>query len=159
MPDTKKRPADADAIRAAYRILARRDHGYRELAGKLRHKGFSRQAVDKALARCRELGYLDDDRTAKVLADDLVRRGYGPLRIQQALGRKGLDDEVIGKALDRFQRGDDFFLAARRMLEKKRRRLERETDAWKRRQMAYRYLAGRGFTMDLIDQVVGDEFD
>ena len=149
----------AAALTRAYRILARRDHGRRELAAKLRRKGFSREAVDQAVARCRELGYLDDARTAAVMASDLVRRGYGPLRIRQTLGQKGLDAEVIAQALSHCSQGDSLIQAARRMLEKKRLRLEREPDTWKRRQMACRYLAGRGFTSEVIDRVVSDDVD
>jgi len=152
-------PADDAALTCAYRILARRDHTRRELSGKLRRKGFSPRAVALAVRRCLDLGYLDDARTAGHMAADLVRRGYGPLKIRQTLIQKGLDDALIEQALSGVSRGDDLILAARRMLEKKRNRLDRETDAWKRRQLACRYLAGRGFSMDVIDRVVADGFD
>jgi regulatory protein len=152
-------PADDGALTCAYRILARRDHTRWELSGKLRRKGFSPRAVDHAVRRCLDLGYLDDMRTAEHMAADLVRRGYGSLKIRQTLARKGLDDAVVEQAVSGVSRGDDLILAARRMLEKKRHRLDRETDAWKRRQLACRYLASRGFSRDVIDRVVGDGFD
>ena len=40
------------------------------------------------------------------------------------------------------------------MLGKKTNRLAREGDPWKRRQVAYRYLAGRGFTGSAINKAI-----
>jgi regulatory protein len=86
---------------SAFRILARRDHTRKELADKLRQKGHDRAATDRALARCRELGYLDDAKTAMIIAGHLAESGYGPLRVRQTLGQKGLDDALIEQALAR----------------------------------------------------------
>ncbi|HSO20331.1 MAG TPA: regulatory protein RecX, partial [Desulfosarcina sp.] len=83
--------ASARTLDSALRMLARRDDTCQELAVKLRAKGFGSADVDQALARCRQLGYLDDDRTAAVMVDHLVARGYGPLRVRQTLLQKGLD--------------------------------------------------------------------
>jgi regulatory protein len=149
------RQGSAAALERAFRILARRDHTCKELAEKLRQKGHGHAAIDGALARCRELGYLDDAKTAMTIAGYLARNGYGPLRIRQTLGQKGLDDTVIEKALTRCGDEDNQVLSAGRVLEKKRSRLDREADPWKRRQKAYRFLAGRGFSSTVINRVIG----
>ena len=75
----------ASALDSAFRILSRRDHTQKELAVKLRQKGFDRAAIAGALARCRELGYLDDAKTAVIIAGHLAESGYGPLRVRQVL--------------------------------------------------------------------------
>lgn len=142
----------------AYRILARRDHTCKELAVKLRQKGHGRSAIDDALARCRELGYLDDAKTAMRIADYMARSGYGPMRVRQTLGQKGLDDTVIEKALARCGDEDSQVLSAGRVLEKKRSRLIREADPWKRRQKGYRFLAGRGFSSSVINRAIDAHF-
>ena len=87
--------ANAKALDSAFRILTRRDHTRKELRVKLRQKGFDRAAIERALARCRELGYLDDAKTATIIAGHLAESGYGPLRVRQTLGQKGLDDALI----------------------------------------------------------------
>ena len=150
------RSSNASALDSAFRILARRDHTRKELADKLRQKGHDRAATDGALARCRELGYLDDSKIAINIAGHLVENGYGPLRIRQTLGQKGLDDTLIETALARC--GDEAaqIRSARRMLAKKASRLSRETDPWKRRQKAYRFLSGRGFSPAVIHHAIGD---
>jgi regulatory protein len=146
--------ARSDALDSAFRFLSRRDHTCNELAVKLRQKGFDRSAIDGALARCRELGYLDDQKTAMVIAGHLVENGYGPLRIRQTLGKKGLDDVVIEKAMIRCGNEESQIHSARRMLGKKRSHLSREADPWKRRQKAYRFLAGRGFSSAVINRAI-----
>ena len=96
--DCAPRQVNSRALDSAFRILARRDHTRKELADKLRQKGFDHAAAESALARCRELGYLDDAKTAMIIAGHLAESGYGPLRIRQTLGQKGIDDAVIEKS-------------------------------------------------------------
>lgn len=148
--------ADDGALNSAYRILARRDHTCSELQAKLRRRGFSAAAIAHAMGRCRQLGYLDDAKTAVILAGRLSEKGYGPLRIRQALARKGLDEELIESALRRCDDEDSQVRRARQWLEKRRSRLLRQSDPYKRRQMAYRLLAGRGFCAGVIRRVIDD---
>ena len=150
----EKPPSAGRVLESAFRILARRDHTCKELSVKLRGKGFGHTAVRQTLVRCRELGYLDDARTAGVMAEHLVARGYGPRRVRQTLLQKGLDESLVLKALTRCGDEESQVRKARRMLAKKTARLERESDAWKRRRVAYRYLAGRGFTSEVIDRAI-----
>jgi SOS response regulatory protein OraA/RecX len=91
-----------------------------------------------------------------ILAGHLVEKGYGPLRIRHTLGQKGLDDALIEKALARCGSEDTQVGSARRILEKKGARLSREPDPWRRRQRAYRFLSGRGFTATVINRAITD---
>ena len=149
-----RRQAGSSALDSAFRILTRRDHTRKELAVKLGQKGFDRAAIDGALARCRELGYLDDAKSAMAIARHLAESGYGPLRVRHTLGQKGLDETLIEKALTCCGDEETQLLSARHMLKKKASRLSRETDPWKRRQMAYRFLAGRGFSSTVINRAI-----
>jgi len=73
------------ALAAALRLLARRERSEAELSERLRRKGFDAQAVEAALERCRQLGYLDDGRFALERTRALMRNG-------RAVGRKVLAD-------------------------------------------------------------------
>jgi regulatory protein len=146
--------ARSSALSSAFRILTRRDHTRMELAAKLRKKGFDRVSVEAALTRCHELGYLDDAKTASLVAGHLADSGYGPLRIRHALRQKGLDDAIVEAALARCGDEETQVRRARHVLEKKTARLSREADAGKRRQKAYRFLAGRGFPSAVIKQAI-----
>ncbi|WP_319523497.1 regulatory protein RecX [uncultured Desulfosarcina sp.] len=149
-------PTQSEALQSAFRILARRDHTTNELAQKLRRKGYGRKAVDGALERCRELGYLDDARTARMMAGHLVARGYGPLRIRQVLGQKGLEETLVERVMAAGESEDNQVRAAKKALEKKASRLGRESDPWKRRQIAYRFLTGRGFSSAVVNRAIDD---
>ena len=91
-----------------------------------------------------------------VAARHLAERGYGPLRIRQELGRKGLDHKTIEKTLICCGDENTQEHSARRMLIKKAPRLSREANLGKRRQIAFRLLAGRGFSSTVIKRAIKD---
>ena len=82
-------PPSDNPVDRAVGLLARRDHSQWELHRKLRMKGFEAKAVDTAMARLVELGYLDDSSFAKGL---VRRRGAlkGPLALSAELAAKGV---------------------------------------------------------------------
>ncbi|MEE4113808.1 MAG: regulatory protein RecX, partial [Desulfobacteraceae bacterium] len=90
------------------------------------------------------------------IAGHLAESGYGPLRVRQTLGQKGLDDAAIEKALVSCGDEEAQVIRARGLLEKKASHLNREDDPWKRRQKAYRFLAGRGFATTVINRAISD---
>jgi regulatory protein len=54
--------------------------------------------VDAIVARCAELGYVDDAGFAAAQGAALLRRGFGELRIAQALRAVGIDAETAAPA-------------------------------------------------------------
>ena len=83
-------PPSDDPVARAVGLLARRAHSKWELRRKLRMKGFAAEAVDTAMVRLVELGYLDDSSFAK----GLVRRRAalrGPRALSAELAARGVD--------------------------------------------------------------------
>ena len=75
-----------------------RPHSTVELRRKLRQKGCESEAVEAALARAAEVGYLDDAAFASALVR--VRSGgRGRVAIGAELARKGLSREAVAVAL------------------------------------------------------------
>jgi regulatory protein len=67
------------------------------LARKLRERGWDDEAEPQPAAiaaRFVELGYIDDAAWARGRTDGLLRRGYGPRRVAQALGAAGIEPEL-----------------------------------------------------------------
>jgi len=67
------------------------------LRRKLRERGWDgeREPDPQALVtRYVELGYVDDEGFARARAGGLLRRGYGPRRVNQALGAAGIDEDI-----------------------------------------------------------------
>lgn len=70
------------------------------LRRKLRERGWE-GAVDPAISalvgRYVELGYVDDEAFARAKAGGMLRRGYGPRRVEQALGAAGIAEDIRGE--------------------------------------------------------------
>ena len=73
----------------------------RYLARKLRERGWDGEDAPSLAAlvgRYVELGYVDDAAFARARSGSLLRRGYGPRRVRQALGEAGIADDVREEA-------------------------------------------------------------
>lgn len=86
-------------LAAAFRLLARRDRSEKDLADRLRRKGYSAEEVNAAVERCRELGYLDDQRFARQRARNLLASGraVGP-RLLAELKQQGVAEDLAQTA-------------------------------------------------------------
>lgn len=92
-------------VAEALALLTRRDYSEAELADRLRRKGHGREAIETAVARCREMGYLDDEAYAHARAATLVeRRPSGARALAQDLRRRGvartMSEQVVERVLD-----------------------------------------------------------
>ncbi len=87
------------AFDVACRWLARGPRSMAEVATRLGKIGFSQRAVGDAVTRLVELRFVDDEALARGRAEALGMRGYGNLRIERDLGRRGLGDGAITRAL------------------------------------------------------------
>ena len=86
---------------AALRILTRRDYSQAELRKRLCDKGFADNQVEETIARCLELGYLDDVRYANNRAMSLVQQGRAVgRRLLLDLKQRGISEEVAEQALE-----------------------------------------------------------
>ena len=102
-----KRPADPERARArtlqrAVKLLAAKPRSIAELRERLLEKEWADEAaVDAALAKLKEYGYLDDERFAFGYASLKVRqRPIGRARLERDLTFKKVSREVAGEALD-----------------------------------------------------------
>lgn len=84
------------ALEIAAKALQRRAHFEEEIAGKLRQEGFAEDTVRAALARLRELGFLND---AAQAGDFAERSELGAGRIRSELERRGATGEAIEAAI------------------------------------------------------------
>jgi regulatory protein len=69
----------------------------RYLRRKLRERGWEGDAepdLTALVGRYVELGYVDDAAFARARSSSLLRRGYGPRRVRQALGEAGIAVEI-----------------------------------------------------------------
>jgi regulatory protein len=156
----KQETGSQQAISVAVRLLARRDHTRYEIRQKLKRRGFGSDEILAAVAECERLNYIDDERTARVYIGQLVRRGFGFRRIAIELKKKGLQQgRRIEDILEQQRAEIDEREIARRVLQKKMKSFERETERKKRRDKIYRFLDYRGFSRSIISELIRELTD
>lgn len=112
----------------AVNFLARRGHAVKELAGKLKEKGYPGPEIAETIDKLLELGFLGD----AAFAESRVRyraeiSKWGRTRILQELRQKGVAEDVANKAVEAWQaeqtefesREKPFFESAENLLAKK----------------------------------------
>ena len=136
--------------RAAMDLLARREHGRVELTRKLRKRGAPEDMIDAALQRLSEEGLLSEARYLESFVAYRARAGYGPQRIREELGQRGLARGDVDQALR--DSGIDWF--------------EQLRETWQRtvagrlpadaRERAHqgRFLAYRGYSLEMIGRLL-----
>lgn len=124
----------------AEELLNRRDYSSSELAAKLREAGYHPSVADEVVARFVEVGLLDDRRFAELFARSKAAAGWGRIKIERELARRGVDATELEGWPSGYLEEDEsetaFALASRRHLSGK-------NDF----QKLVRFLCGRGFPM------------
>jgi regulatory protein len=106
-------------------MLARRAYSVAEIRRALEKKSPSDPAIEDAIARLRQLGYLDDKKVAEQVAYSLAHnRAYGPHRVRRELKSKLVDYKHIEPAIDAAYHETDARQVLEQFLTKKLRTLK-----------------------------------
>ena len=84
--------------------IARNQKSEREARMKLHQKGFTKHAVDFALDFAKKYDYINDEKFAHFFAQ-IGYQSKGEHRIRHELRLKGISDNLIEKALEKFSEG------------------------------------------------------
>ncbi|WDY56875.1 recombination regulator RecX [Pseudomonas sp. PSKL.D1] len=136
--------------RAAMDLLARREHGRVELTRKLRQRGAEDELIEPALDRLAEEGLLSEARYLESFIRHRSSAGYGPARIREELGQRGLNRGDIDQALR--ESGLNWAELLRETWQRKFAG-QRPQDPRSRAQQT-RFLAYRGYPMDMIGRLL-----
>ena len=141
----------AAAKQKAYRLLSMRPHSEKELAKKLRDKGFPEAVIKEALENLHDLKYLDDASFAMQQARNLaVNRLWGDRRISDSLREKGIAAGLIAQAIAAARQELPQDEAVTILIRKKTDRTDRKT-----KQRIFASLMRRGFPTGLILSKLG----
>ncbi|QEY64561.1 recombination regulator RecX [Metapseudomonas lalkuanensis] len=135
--------------RAAMDLLAQREHGRVELTRKLRQRGAPPELIDSALDRLAEEGLLSESRYLESFIASRARGGYGPQRIREELAQRGLPRGDIDQAL---READIDWVEQLR--EVWRRKFNRQPQDARERAQQGRFLAYRGYSMEMISRLL-----
>ena len=91
------------AYEKALYLLDYRDRTLVEIKRKL-NESFPPEAVEYALSKVQELGLIDDENFARKFAGEMFNyKNYGKNRVENELFRRGVERDVIDKALAEFE--------------------------------------------------------
>lgn len=130
-------------------LLARREHSRVELGRKLARHAEEGDDLDALLDNLEQAGLLSNARYAETLAHARAGR-HGSLRLKADLRDKGVPETAMAEVMAEARSAD--LEAARTVWAKKFGELPSDA-AERARQM--RFLAGRGFPLDIVRRVVG----
>jgi regulatory protein len=95
--------SDDERYRQAYatalRLLVRREHSALELAHKLESRQCPARITGQVIATLTDEGALSDRRFSEVYAWSRYERGFGPVRIRAELRERGVEAELVSRAL------------------------------------------------------------
>lgn len=139
--EAERLAAEERALRRGARLVGRRSHATGELEGKIA-RADGPEAARKAVERLAELGAVDDERHAVVLAERRLHDGWGPGKIRHDLEAAGVDAGLIDRALGRLDPVAVEAAARRAVAERT------GAEAWRR-------LAARGFDEETAERLLG----
>lgn len=150
----------AIVLEAALRFLEPRQRSIGEVRRRLTRVGYQPELVEGAIERLVELGMLDDEAFARSWIESRDRaRPRGERALRMELARKGIErqvsDDVIADRETASPDADADAEAAKRLLERNARALDRVPDPRARRQRAYALLARSGFDSETAIAAIG----
>ena len=146
MPFDTENPSVAVRL-AAMNLLARREHSFKELLGKLAVR-FPEDIVQEQLAHLRDEKLQSDARFVESYVRFRQQKGYGPVRIRSELYQKGIEGELLNEyLLDE----DDTWYQISAQLRCRKFGDQAPTD-YKQRAKQQRFLMQRGFTTSQINR-------
>ncbi|MGB3098575.1 MAG: regulatory protein RecX [Solirubrobacterales bacterium] len=87
---------ERDAFEAALGSIRRRERSTAEVVDWLAERDFGSEEIEDAVGRLIEIGELDDERFARLFAEDKRElSGWGPERIAGTLRERGIDRHLI----------------------------------------------------------------
>ncbi|HEY3445294.1 MAG TPA: regulatory protein RecX [Myxococcales bacterium] len=138
----------------ALKLLGHHARSEVELRKKLEAKGFASDEIDQAIARLKELRYLDDEALADSRAEKMVQaERKGPQLAVHKLQAAGIEEERAETAVESAKGGASDRELALQALEQRKPALAPDAPRAERYKAA-RWLAARGFSEETIRDVL-----
>ena len=152
----KKKENEIDTAKdTAFRFLSYRSRSVLEVKRKLQEKEFSPHTITATLSRLMELGYLNDLEYAVTVARSSVEnKQWGPIRIHDALVKKGIAKDIIDHTLTEFTKEYDVTRVARLAFDSKFSLKPDQLAEEKTRRKVIGYLKRKGFNWNTILAVI-----
>ncbi|MBI5182451.1 MAG: RecX family transcriptional regulator [Nitrospirae bacterium] len=151
MADEIKRAKDA-----AYKFLSYRPRSKKEVADRLKKKGFSDEVIKGAVKSLENYNYINDSDFAFNLAEDKIRKKpTGPALLRSELIKKGIPKDIVDKTIKEIYNKYGERSLAINALNSRTKIISGLREADKKRRL-YNYLIQRGFSYDIANEILGE---
>ncbi len=149
--------AEFEVKNSAFRYLSNRSHSALELKTKLKKKGFDSEIIETVILELKDKKYLNDFTFAENFVRNRVeRRKEGIVKIISELYKKGISREIITEVTESISENPKNYENAFELGKSKFEKIQKrgETDKNKIKSKLFNFLRGRGFTSDVIFEVI-----
>lgn len=154
MTDEIKKAKDA-----AYRFLSYRQRSKKEIVDKLKEKKFSDKIIEEVIEGLEGYNYINDTDFAFNWAEGRVRsRHIGPMILRSELLKKGISKDIVDKTIKEIYNKHNERSLAIDALNAKAKILKDIPEEKKKRRL-YGFLAQRGFSYEIINEILGRDSD
>ncbi|MCF6269065.1 MAG: recombination regulator RecX [Melioribacteraceae bacterium] len=154
--------AEFEVKNSAFRFLSNRNHSAFELETKLKKKGFDPEIIQKVIIDLKDKMYLNDFTFAENFVRNRVeRRKEGIIKITSELYKKGIAREIIAEVTEAINENPKNYENAFELGKSKYEIIIKrgETDKNKIKSKLFNFMRGRGFTSDIIVEVIKELID
>lgn len=135
-------------------LCARSEHCSHEMREKMMRWGVASDVQDKIVDRLIDDKFIDDERFARVFISDKLRfNHWGRRKIEQALFQKRIPKQISQPILNEIT-DQEYIEQLLPLIKSKRKSLSSVEDDYELRQRLVRFALQRGFTFDVIRQVI-----
>jgi len=153
----KKDPLkNKDASRAreyVFRLLKSRMRTEHEICQRLKKKNFSDNVIRQVIVYFKKLRFIDDKEFAGLWLSSRLKKPLGFRRLRFELKRKGLKNDLIEKSVNKLKKDYDETSIVRQLAIQRLKKL-RDLEPITIKRRLFSYLAGRGFSLDVIIEVL-----
>jgi len=142
------------ALEKSFRLLGIRPRSQKELEKKLKEKGFSDKIIKETFKKLKDYGYLDDKKFAQLWLEMKKLSGKGKFFIRKELKEKGIEENLAKKILARYSPKEEINVAYN--LIKRKINKYKNLKSLEKKQKIARYLATRGFSWEIINEVLNN---
>jgi len=139
----------------AFLLLKFRLRSEKEITERLKQRNLPEQAIKETIVFLKEKKFIDDLVFAKTWVSSRLRRPFGLRKIKQELAQKGLAKEIIQDVLAQAKEHYNESQVVSQLVQQRFSKLK-SIEPLKAKARVYGYLMRRGFSPDVIMEVIRD---
>ena len=140
--------------KVAIRFLNYKQRTEKEVHGKLKSHKLSEESINKIMIFLKEFKFVNDENYAKLFVESKkILKPEGRRTVRMKLAQKGINKDLSERSVSENYSEEEEFIKAKELFDKYRKKVRGKNEADKK-QKCYRFLLSKGFSYDLIRDVM-----